>query len=605
MSERPRAGFGAIARTAVAAALALTLACALAGPSEAHVRHARASRIAAWNALSATDPLKDAALIIDGETGKVLYARNADAERHPASLTKMMTLYLLFERLRSGAMTLSTPIPISEHASVQAPTKLYLRPGSEIPVDTAIRAVVVKSANDVAVAIAEAVGGTESHFAEMMNDKARAFGMSHTFYHNASGLPDQLQITSARDLAVLARHLAYDFPQYFHYFSTTSFTFRGQLYPGHDNLLGHYDGADGMKTGYTNGSGFNLVSSVVRGNVHIIGVVMGGRSAHKRDMEMVRLLDDTFAQIDQNPTLVARATLPWQALADNSRNPAVVASLALPTIHESPAAPSGTLRITPNGEIDEDTAESRTDPDDDHSLPVSNLPEATPRQALPPMETAPRAVNVVAPRQAPAATALRTFNVITPTPRQSPPPVATGLRMVNVIAPTARPEPATGKALVLASYEPPQLRNVIVPTARDAGTAHDEQRALTTVNVIVPTARDAGRAHDVERAPTTMQAAVTKSGGAIVPSSVAAANQWTIQIGAFADVASAKAQLAAYAEHSMDVLGQAQRIVVPFEGVDGHTLYRARFGPFVEKEAREVCQRLTQRGQTCFAAMYR
>ena len=559
MSERPRAGFGAIARMAAAAALTLSLGCSLSAPADAHSRrHAvSAASVAAWNALSATDPLKDAALIIDGATGKVLYARNADAERHPASLTKMMTLYMLFQQLHSGAMTLATEIPVSQHASDQAPTKLHLWPGSTIPVDTAIRAVVVKSANDVAVAIAEAIGGTESHFAEMMNQQARALGMSHTFYHNASGLPDEMQITTARDLGILARHLAYDFPQYFHYFGTPSFVFRGQLYVGHDNLIGNYEGADGMKTGYTNGSGFNLVSSVVRGNVHIIGVVMGGRSAHKRDMEMVRLLDDTFAQVTQNPMLVARANVPWEAMADNSRTPAVVASLAIPNTQPitPPPSSSGTLRITPNGEIDEDAAESRADPDDDHSAPVSNLPETPPTPApLPPA----------------------------PVTRAAVAAAAASMPSVRVIAPMPRPQPPSGKNLVVASYEPPQLRNVIVPTARDAAIAPRE--ALP---------------------PSLTHAAAKKSGGGVAPATVAAANQWTIQIGAFADAASAKAQLAAYAEHSMDVLGQAPRIVVPFQAVDGHTLYRARFGPFVEKEAREVCQRLTERGQTCFAAVYR
>ena len=552
MSERPRAGYGAIARMAVAAALILTLACSFAAPSEAHARHhaVSAASAAAWNALSATDPLKDAALIIDGATGKVLYARNADAERHPASLTKMMTLYLLFDQLHSGAMTLSTEIPVSEHAAEQAPTKMHLWPGSVIPVDSAIRAVVVKSANDVAVAIAEAIGGTESHFAEMMTAKARALGMEHTFYHNASGLPDEMQITSARDLGILARHLAYDFPQYFHYFGTPSFVFHGQLYVGHDNLIGNYEGADGIKTGYTNASGFNLVSSVVRGNMHIIGVVMGGRSAHKRDMEMVRLLDDTFAQINQNPMLVARANVPWQAMADNSRTPAVVASLAIPNV-PAPAPSGGTLRISPNGEIDEDTAETRADPDDDNSAPVSNLPPPAPAPSLPKPTPVHAAVAAIAPS-------------------------------INVIAPTPRPQPNVGRPLVMASYQPPLLRNVIVPTARD---------------VVAP------GAHDTAPSSTT-HAAARKSGGAIAPASVAAANQWTIQIGAFADVASAKAQLSAYAERSMDVLGQAPRIVAPFQAVDGHTLYRARFGPFVEKEAREVCQRLTERGQTCFAAVY-
>jgi D-alanyl-D-alanine carboxypeptidase len=546
---------------AIAAAVTLTLVCAFITPSDARPRRHTVSLegATAWDALSATDPLKDAALIIDGETGKVLYARNADSERHPASLTKMMTLYLLFEQLHSGAMTLSTDLPVSEHAAEQAPTKLHLWPGSTIPVDTAIRAIVVKSANDVAVAIAESIGGTESHFAEMMTEKARALGMSHTFYHNASGLPDELQITTARDLAILARHLAYDFPQYFHYFGTSSFVFRGQLLMGHDNLIGNYEGADGIKTGYTSASGFNLVSSVVRGNVHIIGVVMGGRSAHKRDMEMVRLLDDTFAQVNQNPMLVARANVPWQSMADNSRTPAVVASLAIPRVTPPAGSQGGTLRITPNGEIDEDTAESRNDPDDDRSVPVSNLPDTPPAPAPSPIQA-------------------QTLSPLPP-----PQPRTANMRIANVIAPTPRPQPNGAKPIVLASYQPPLLRNVIVPTARD---------------VISPTARE-------PIPPSMTRAAANKSGGGIMPASVAAANQWTIQIGAFADVASAKAQLSAYAERSMDVLGQAQHIVVPFQAVDGHTLYRARFGPFVEKEAREVCQRLTERGQTCFAAVYR
>jgi D-alanyl-D-alanine carboxypeptidase len=533
---------------AVAAALSFTLVAMAAAPALARShRHGSAAGAAAWNALSATDPVKDAALVIDGETGKVLYARNADAERHPASLTKMMTLYLLFEQLHSGQMAMTTELPVSEHAAEQAPTKLHMWPGSTIPVDTAIRAIVVWSANDVAVAIAEAIGGTESHFAEMMTDKARQLGMSHTFYHNASGLPDELQVTTARDLGILARHLAYDFPQYFHYFSTPSFEFRGQFYRGHDNLLGNYEGADGIKTGYTSSSGFNLVSSVVRDGSHVIGVVMGGRSAHKRDMEMVRLLDDTFAQITQNPTMVARANVPWQSMAYNNR-PAVVASLSLPSVGMTPTpAPTtgGTLRITPNGEIDEDAAESRADPDDDRSVPVSNVPDPIPAPAAPPPP--PKAV-------------------IAQTPQ-----------MKNVIIPTPRPN--VGKGLVLASYQPATLRNVIVPVPRDVA-ARDPQPATTT------------------------HAAAKKSGGGIAPATAVAANQWTIQIGAFADVASAKAQLSAYAERSMDVLGQAQRIVAPFQGVDGRMLYRARFGPFVEKEARAVCQRLTERGQTCFAATY-
>src|SRR4051812_35339026 len=264
---------------------------------------------------SPTDPAKDAALIVDGATGKLIYGRKETAERHPASLTKMMTLYLLFDALKAGKVTMQTQMPVSYHASIQKPTKLALRPGQTIDVDTAIRAIVIRSANDVAVVIAEALGGTESHFAEMMTARARQIGMRETNYHNASGLPDPLQISTASDLAVLGRHLAYDYPQYFPYFGLAGFNYRGVWYPTHDNLIGRYDGADGIKTGYTGASGFNLVSSITRGTTHVIAVVMGGRTAIRRDLEMVRLLDQTFTQIAANPTLVASRTVPWQHVA--------------------------------------------------------------------------------------------------------------------------------------------------------------------------------------------------------------------------------------------------------------------------------------------------
>jgi D-alanyl-D-alanine carboxypeptidase len=316
MWGRQRAIAGATAgRGIFAASLALGLAVLLA-PNAADARHHSSShhakthhtKPAGRGNVSLTDPRKDAALIVDGVSGRVLYSRNATALRHPASLTKMMTLYMLFESLKRGQTTMSTMMPVSEHAAIQHPTKLYLKTGESIDVEDAIKAVVVLSANDVAVVIAEYLGGTEDHFAELMTQKARQMGMNDTFYHNASGLPDDRQISTASDLALLARRLAYDFPQYFHYWSTTGFIYHGRYYRGHDNLLGSYAGADGMKTGYTQGSGFNLVSSVTRNGTQVIGVVMGGRTAHMRDKEMVRLLDQTYARVADNPGLSPGAT---------------------------------------------------------------------------------------------------------------------------------------------------------------------------------------------------------------------------------------------------------------------------------------------------------
>ena len=258
-------------------------------------------------------PEKDAAIVVDGATGKVLYDRNPDAIRYPASLTKMMTLYLLFEALEKGTIKLDTPMITSVHASEQEPTKLAMGAGAAIPVDLAIKAITVLSANDVAVVIAETLGdGSEEAFAHMMTDKAHQFGMMHTNFHNASGLPDLQQLTTARDMAILARHLAYDFPQYFHYFSVPSFTYNGRAYGNHDNLLAAFDGTDGIKTGYTQLSGFNLVTSAVRDNRHVIGVVLGGPTAAVRDREMMRLLTAVFNVEKQNPTYLAEANVPWK-----------------------------------------------------------------------------------------------------------------------------------------------------------------------------------------------------------------------------------------------------------------------------------------------------
>jgi D-alanyl-D-alanine carboxypeptidase len=293
------------------AALSLLLS-AVAPMSGAVAATAHKTRVARVERVLAPAPEKDAAMVVDGATGKVLYDRNADAIRYPASLTKMMTLYLLFEALEKGTISLDTPMIASSHAVAQSPTKLYVPLGASIDVDTAIRAITVLSANDVAVIVAEALGGgSESTFAEMMTERAHQLGMSNSNFHNASGLPDLQQLTTARDMAFLARHLAYDFPQYFHYFSAPSVSFNGRTYSNHDNLLSEFPGTDGIKTGYTQLSGYNLVSSVVRSNKHVIAVVMGGPTAAVRDREMIQLLSATFDVATDNPTYLADANVPW------------------------------------------------------------------------------------------------------------------------------------------------------------------------------------------------------------------------------------------------------------------------------------------------------
>ena len=244
-------------------------------------------------------------IIVDGNSGAVLSSNNPDGVRRPASLTKIMTLYLLFERLESGKMKLDTEMEVSEFASEQAPTKLGLKPGQTIKVEDAIKGLVTRSANDASVVIAEAIAGNEADFAKLMTRKARALGMSKTTYRNASGLPNDEQLTTARDQATLGRAIQDRFPRYYRYFSTSVFAYRGQSIRNHNRLLGNVEGVDGIKTGYTRASGFNLVSSMRRGNRHLVGVVLGGRSGGSRDATMRNLLAENLEKGATKRTVAA------------------------------------------------------------------------------------------------------------------------------------------------------------------------------------------------------------------------------------------------------------------------------------------------------------
>ena len=233
-----------------------------------------------------------AAIVVDDKSGLVLHEASADAPRHPASLTKIMTLYLLFERLEAGKLKLDTPLPVTRKASLQNPTKLGLKADQTIKVEDAILGLVTKSANDAAVVVAESIAGSEEEFAELMTLKARALGMSGTTYVNASGLPAEAQITTARDQALLGRAIQHRFPAYYRYFATPSFRYKNAEMRNHNNLLGNVKGVDGIKTGYTVASGYNLTSSVRRDEKHIVAVVLGGRSNGARDARMRQLIEE-------------------------------------------------------------------------------------------------------------------------------------------------------------------------------------------------------------------------------------------------------------------------------------------------------------------------
>ena len=234
-------------------------------------------------------------VLLDAETGQVLSEHNADVPTYPASLTKMMTLYLTFEALNQGKIRLDQMMRISPEAASRAPSKLGLTPGDTISVHDLIMAIVTKSANDAASVLAEGLAGTEANFAGYMNWKARQLGMQHTWYNNASGLPDPQQRTTARDIARLALMLYHQFPREYRYFSTREFDFRGEMVRSHNHMLDWYQGADGIKTGFINASGFNLAASAVRNGHRLIGVIMGGRTWRSRDQQMASLLDQGFA----------------------------------------------------------------------------------------------------------------------------------------------------------------------------------------------------------------------------------------------------------------------------------------------------------------------
>jgi D-alanyl-D-alanine carboxypeptidase len=283
-------------------------------------------------------------IVVDARTGQVLEAENPDAERHPASLTKMMTLYMTFEALRDRRIALGDLVPVSAHAASMEPSKLGLVTGTMLTVEQAILGLVTMSANDAAAALGEFLGGDEDRFAQMMTLRARALGMAHTTFRNASGLPDPDQWTTAQDLAILARRLLADFPNDYGYFSTPSFVFHRRTIYNHDTMLKTYPGADGFKTGYTKASGHNLVTSAMRGNVRLIGVVLGAEGNAERNVRMAALLDQGFTEMNV-PVQPAVNAVARRDAPSPIRIPGLIGSAQAAELpHARPAAAQGGTR---------------------------------------------------------------------------------------------------------------------------------------------------------------------------------------------------------------------------------------------------------------------
>ncbi|WP_439815339.1 serine hydrolase [Zavarzinia sp. CC-PAN008] len=306
--------------------LALTLALA-AAPADAAQRRKPKPADAWAPAFSA--------LVLDADSGRVLVSTQPDALRHPASLTKMMTLYLVFDALDAGTLTLDQRLPVSSRAAGQEPSKLGLRAGSTVSVEDAVLGLVTKSANDASVVLAEALGRSSEGFARMMTTKARALGMSSTVYRNPNGLPDSAQVTTARDQARLGLALMRDHPHWYPYFSTRTFRYGAATHGNHNRLLTRYPGTDGIKTGYIRASGFNLVASVQRDGRRLVGVIFGGTSGRQRDDRMIAMLDEAFAALQgtprpAQPLLAQVGARPGPATARAARQVAAVAASPAP-----------------------------------------------------------------------------------------------------------------------------------------------------------------------------------------------------------------------------------------------------------------------------------
>jgi D-alanyl-D-alanine carboxypeptidase len=494
-----------------------------------------------------------AAIVVDANSGRVLHASNPDSLRHPASITKIMTLYLVFEQIEAGKLRLDTPLPVSAYAASQAPSKLGLRPGQTISVEDAIKALVTKSANDIAVVIAEALGGDEETFAKMMTRKARALGMTRTVYANASGLPDDEQVTTARDQAQLGRAIQDRFPRYYRYFATSSFYFGGRAIRNHNNLLGRVAGVDGIKTGFIRKSGFNLVTSVRRGNRHLVAVVIGGASAGARDARMRSLIEEYIAQGASERT-VAKITESTQVA--EAQQPKQL----LPFLPPAQAAQAAPASLSARADTTATIAPSRQAPGS--AEPIVAIPVRT--LTVRPAAAAQSAGSTVLALAAAGAGQ-------TPAPQAAPmaPPPAPPVAAAPAPAAPAGAAPMAPQVQYHTASDvapPPAVRPAPQPATRTA--------SLSTTEASAPAAAPAPRQTQ------------TRSG-------------WIIQVGAYPAESEARERLQSAQAAAKSVLGRADPFTEQVQK-GSETLYRARFAGLDEARAEAACKQLKRSKIDCF-----
>jgi D-alanyl-D-alanine carboxypeptidase len=537
-----------------------------------HVRHGHySSEVGGYSPPTAS-------IVMDGNSGAVLEESNPDALRHPASLTKVMTLYLLFERLEAGKIRLDTPLKVSEHASEQAPTKLGLQPGQTIAVEDAIKGIVTKSANDAAVVIAENLGGSEEAFAAQMTQKARALGMSRTTYVNASGLPDDEQITTARDQALLGRAIQDRFARLYRYFSTTSFVFRGHTIRGHNHLLGSVPGVDGIKTGFTRASGFNLMTSVHRDGRFIVGVVLGGRSAPERDAHMRALVDSNIRLAS------ARRTAPVLAEGSGPKYPPQAVALAKPP----PRGPSRQAASPPANPTPLATATAlATVGSSDPIRPV--LVKTITYRTVTVRSASMQPMPVLVPAGGPAQPLVAQAQQAAPSP---PPPVGAPVQRSAEPA----PRPAETQIAETQTAETQAAETQVAEVEAHAAPAEMPHftlasRELTPVPA-PPKAEHApaetAKAGPVQQAPAVPAAPQHAHGG------------WVIQIGAFDGEQEAREHLSDARSKAHQALAAADPFTERVQKGD-KSFYRARFAGFDKATAEAACRQLKRSDFACLA----
>ncbi|WP_045836786.1 D-alanyl-D-alanine carboxypeptidase [Hyphomicrobium sp. 99] len=550
---------------------------------------------------------RHAALILDANTGSVLHQADGDALRHPASLTKMMTLYLTFETLQSGRLKMSDRLTISEAAAGVAPSKLDLKPGEQISVSDAIMAVITKSANDIAVALAERVGGSEGNFVRLMNARAREIGMSKTHFENASGLPNDDQVTTARDMATLALHLQDDFPSYFPLFATRTFAYGGKNFRNHNTMLNSFAGIDGIKTGYTRASGFNLVTSWRRGDHHLIGVVFGGDTAAERNSEMRVLLTRMASRASsvktRKPMLLARLkNEPKVAERPATRKPKPLqVAQAAPATPRQPSAQQPAQGSPAGLETPVHVFKVRAVPIVEKARSVAASPEETtdmeatdrtPDRTPPPSLSTPSRSDLTRVADAPSQNApaedivLRPFapaNLGASEGPSSPPPSKPAGQQVAMLG-TSDAAPIAAPAVVAAPE--PAMR------PKQAKTTSAASHPAPVIRGMPPSTLGAQAA--------AIHMVSTQGGyGARNTSKASGGGRYAVQIGAYGSVDDAQRALTSVQGRVGKLLAGVPSVTNPAVK-DGHQVYRARFTGFDANRATTTCNALRRQSVDCF-----